>query len=192
MALKTLPRPTMVNITLEFLDQLFWKLHRILDREGVSMLQWAILQRAYLNEGSVPFSVIFKATGDSKDNVRRAAKFLQDANLGEVIVDPHDRRARILILSQRGRKCAMRVSEAYKAELLASVGARETFSKRVRLFTFCMWRASGFLGSGDLADEEMIDLRECNRAAVSDDSLRYVELSKRATALSIDPEKLPF
>jgi DNA-binding MarR family transcriptional regulator len=104
MASKTLPRPTTVNIAQEFLDQLFWKLYRILDLEGVSMLQWAILQRAYLNEGSVSFSVIFKATGDSKDNVRRVAKFLQDANLGKVIVDPHDRRARIFILNKRGKR----------------------------------------------------------------------------------------
>jgi hypothetical protein len=65
--------------------------------------------------------------------------------------------------------------------LLASVGAREIFSKRAQRFTRHMWNASIYLASGDLAEKEMVDDRNFNRATVSDNSLRYVELPRRAS-----------
>jgi DNA-binding MarR family transcriptional regulator len=181
------PSP-MVFMAQEFLDLLFWKQHRILDQEGVSVLQWAIMQRAFLNETGVPFSAILKATGESKDNVRRAAHSLQNAKVGNVIVDPSDGRARIFVLTKLGRRRTLHVWETFKAELLASVGAREIFSKRAKLFTRHMWHASIYLTSGDLAGKEMVDDRNYNRAAVPDNSLRYVELPKRTRSLFIDSE----
>src|ERR1035438_1171598 len=53
---------SMVSMAQEFLDILFWKLHRILDQEGVSVLQWAIMQRALEHDRGVAFSLILKAT----------------------------------------------------------------------------------------------------------------------------------
>lgn len=182
----------MVSIAQEFLDLLFWKLHWILDQEGVSVLQWAFMQRALKDDNGVPFSVILKATADSKDNVRRAAKSLQNAKVGKVIVAPSDGRARIFILTKFGRKRTLHIQEAFKEELLASVGAREIFSNRAKQFTRHMWHASIYLTSGDLAEKEMVDDRKYNRAAVSDNSSRYVELPKRTRALFTEPEKVPF
>ena len=89
--------PPMATMAQEFLDLLFWKLHWILDQEGVTVLQWAFMLRALKDADGVPFSVIVKATKDSKDNVRRAAKFLQDAKVGKVIAAPGDGRARIFV-----------------------------------------------------------------------------------------------
>ncbi|HMH15676.1 MAG TPA: hypothetical protein VK578_21430 [Edaphobacter sp.] len=188
----------MTYTAIEFLDLLFWKVHRILDLEGVSILQWAFMHRGFLFEKGVPFNWILEATGESKDNVRRAARSLVKANVGKVIADPSDRRARIFILSKLGRKRTLHLWEAFKAELLASVGAREIFSKRAERFTRHMWHASIYLASGDLATQELIDDRTDNRAAVPDNSLRYVELPMRAKSpfleveKVIDPNKVPF
>jgi hypothetical protein len=182
----------MVSTTQEFLDLLFWKLHSILDQEGVSVLQWAFMQRALNDDNGVPFSVIFKATTGSKDNVRRAAKSLQVAKVGKVIAAPSDGRARVFILTKFGRKRTLHIMEAFKEELLASIGAREIFSKRAQQFTRHMWHASIYLASGDLAQKEMVAARKDDRAAVSDNSLRYVELPKRKKPLFKEPEKVPF
>ena len=182
----------MAYMAQEFLDLLFWKLHRILDCEGLTMLHWALMQRAFLDHSGVPFSVVIKATGDAKDNVQRAAKFLEESNLGTVIVDSKDRRARKFVLNKRGKAHAFRVQESFKADLLVSMGAREIFSQRVRRFNLHMWRASGYLTSGDLANGGLLDLRIYNRAAMPDDSLRYVELPKSIRALFTEPEKVPF
>ena len=182
----------MAYMAQEFLDLLFWKLHRILDREGIWMLHWALMQRAFENHAGVPFGEIMKATGEPGDNVTRAAKFLEESSLGKVIVDPKDRRARRFVLSKRGKIRTVYLQEAFEAELLVSMGAREIFSKRVHRFNLHMWRASGYLTSGDLANKGMVDLRMYNRAAMPDDSLRYVELPKRVRALFTEPEKVPF
>ena len=176
---------------LEVLDLLFWKLHRILDVEGVSILQWAFMQRAFLHDTGVSFIAILKATGDSKDNVRRAARSLEKADVGEVISDPSDGRARIFILTKHGRRRTLHVWEAMKAEMLASVGAREIFSMRAKRFTRHLWHASIYLASGDLAKEEMINDRNYNRAAIPDNSLRYVELPKKTRSLFVDSKKVP-
>jgi DNA-binding MarR family transcriptional regulator len=184
---KALKPPPLVHTALEFLDLLFWKLHRVLDHEGVSMLQRAFMQRAFLDDNGVPFIAILKATGDSKSNVRRAAKFLEEAGVGKVIADPRDGRARIFILTKLGGRRTRHIMDAFKAELLASVGAKEIFSKRAQRFTRHMWHASIYLASGDLAEKEMVDDRNYNRATVSDNSLSYVELPKRAGNLFIDP-----
>ena len=155
------------------------------------MLQWAFMLRAALDDNGVPFIAILKATGDSKDNVRRAAKSLEEARVGKVIADPSDGRARIFILTKLGGRRTRHILDAFKAELLASVGAREIFSKRAQLFTRHMWHASIYLASGDLAAKEMVDDRNYNRSAVFDNSLRYVELPKRARSPFIDLEKVP-
>lgn len=182
----------MVSMAQEFFDLLFWKLHWILDREGVSVLQWAFMQRALNEVNGVPFRVILKATAESKDNVRRAANSLQKAKVGKVIVDPSDGRARIFILTALGRRRTLHVWEAFKSELLVSVGAREIFSRRAERFTRHMWHASIYLTSGDLADKEMVADRNYNRAAIPDNSLKYVELPKRARSPFIDEGKLLF
>jgi DNA-binding MarR family transcriptional regulator len=189
--------PPMTSTAIEVLDLLFWKVHRILELEGVSILQWAFMHRGYLHERGVPFNAILKATGDSKDNVRRAATSLAKAKVGTVIADPRDRRARIFVLTKLGRRRTLHLWEAFRAELLASVGAREVFSKRAERFTRHLWHASVYLASGDLAHQEMTDNRDSNRAAVLDDSLRYVELPKYAKSPFLEEEivdrnKVPF
>ena len=184
--------PPMTSTAIEVLDLLFWKVHRILDVESVSILQWAFMHRGYLHERGVPFNAILKATGDSKDNVRRAARSLEKANFGKVIADPSDGRARMFVLTKLGRERTLHLWEAFRAELLASVGAREIFSKRAERFTRHMWHASMYLASGDLANEEMADDRDYNRVAVPDNSLRYVELPKKTRSLFIDSEEGPF
>jgi hypothetical protein len=55
-----------------------------------------------------------------------------------------------------------------------------------------MWRASGYLSSGDMANKGMIDFRMYNRAAMPDDSLKYHELPQRMRALFTEPDKVPF
>ena len=189
---KTFRPPPMVSMAQEFLDLLYWKLHSILDQEGVSVLQWAFMQRALQGDNSVPFKVILKATGGTKDNARRAAKSLQDENVGWVITDPNDGRARIFVLTKFGRKRAIHIQEAFKEELLVSVGAREIFSDRAQRFTRHMWHASIYLASGDLAEKEIIEDRRYNRTAVPDNSLRYVELPKSNKQLLKEPEEVPF
>lgn len=169
----------MAYTALEFVDLLFWKLHRILDREGVSILQWAFMQRALNDSSGVPFSAIRRATGDSKDNVRRAAAFLDEAGVGEVIADPHDRRARIFVLTPRGKRRTLRVYEAFEEELRHSVGSRDADSKRAQQFNRQMWNTSCYLSSGDLAAKKMDEERKNNRADIPDDSLRYAESPKR-------------
>jgi DNA-binding MarR family transcriptional regulator len=164
----------MVYLVQEFIDTLFWKLNRILDQEGVSVLQWAFMQRAFLDYRGVRFSMIFKATGESKDNVRRAAASLQNSKVGNVIADPDDRRARIFTLTKRGRSRTLSIQEAFRTELLALVGAREDFSQRATGFTLRLWDASGFLAPGDLAGIPLNVRREENRAGIADDSLRFV------------------
>jgi len=179
-------------MAIELLDLLFWKMHRILDREGVSILQWAFLNRGIQLERGVPFNAILRATGDSKDNVRRAARSLEKAKVGKVMADPNDGRARIFVLTKFGKRRTLHLWQAFRTELLASVGAREIFSKRAERFTRHMWHASMYLASGDLASKEMADDRNYNRVAVPDNSLRYVELPKKKTSLFIDPPKEPF
>ena len=189
--------PPMTSTAMEVLDLLYWKVHRILDLEGVSVLQWAFMHRAALHENGVTFSAVLKATGDSKDNVRRAAKSLEEAKVGKVIEDPNDRRARIFVLNKFGKRRTLHLWEVFKAELLASVGAREIFSKRAVRFTRHLWHASEYLAAGDLAVQEMADEREDNRAAIPDDSLRFVEMPKHAKSPFVeeeivDPNKVPF
>jgi DNA-binding MarR family transcriptional regulator len=184
--------PPMTSTAIEVLDLLFWKLHRILDLEHVSILQWAFMHRAYLHERGVPFAAVLRATADSKDNVRRAARSLEKARLGRVVADRCDRRARVFVLTKLGRKRTLDLWEAFRAELLASVGAREIFSKRAERFTRHMWHASMYLVSGDLANKQMADGRADNRVAVPDNSLRYVELPKRMGSPIVDLEKIPF
>jgi hypothetical protein len=191
MTLKSV-RPPIVYLAHEFLDQLFWKFHRVLDQEGLSVLQWAIMLRSYIDEGGVNFSAVRKATGQPLDNVRRAAEFLETSKLGKVAIDRKDKRARIFILNARGKNRAHCVNEAFKAELLVSVGAREIFSKRAQRFARHMWHASIYLASGDIAMRELVDDRINNRATVPDNSLRYVELPKRARSPFNDLDGVPF
>lgn len=186
--------PPMTSTAIEVLDLLFWKVHRILDVDGVSILQWAFMHRGFLHERGVSFNAILKATGDSKDNVRRAARSLEKAKVGKVIADPSDGRARIFVLTKLGRRRTLDLWEAFRAELLASVGAREIFSKRAERFTRHMWHASVYLASGDITTKDLADDRIENRTAVPDNSLRYVELPKRteSPSIDIDREKVPF
>jgi hypothetical protein len=93
----------MVYAVQEFLEPLHWKLNAILDREGISMLQSAFMHRALDRPDGVAFGQIMKATGEPKDNVRRAAASLP-GRFANVVVDPKDRRARKLVLTKRGRK----------------------------------------------------------------------------------------
>lgn len=157
-------------------------------------MQWAFMHRAYLNDGWVQFSAIRNATGDSKDNVRRAANSLAKAGIGDVIADPADRRARFFKLSERGRRRTFHVTRVFEEELLDSIGAQEIFSKRVGLFNQHMWNASCYLASGDLADKNLKNSRKSNREEVPDDSVRFVGSSKRKPVLfkATPSETVPF
>jgi len=149
---KSPPLPEMVNQVQQTLDVLFWALSRVLDAEGITALHWAILQRAYLERGGVRFREVMQATGQSKDNVRRAAQFLQTSKLGEVIADPQDRRARIFRLDRRGRNRTSYIEENFQANLLDILGAKLVSSQRVKEFTRNLLNAAGYLPPGDLAN----------------------------------------
>lgn len=158
----------MVDQVEQFIDIVYWTMSRRLDAQGITPLHWAFMQRAYRNGGRVRFSDVLKATGESKDNVRRAAAFLQKSRLGEVRSDFDDRRARIFALTERGRKQTSLIRQGFEAELLRLVGAREVISQRVREFTRHLWKASGFLPPGDLTN-----LGSYMKAELPDDSLRF-------------------
>ncbi len=174
--------PHLEGLVLEFLDLVYWKLNRILDEEGVSMLEWAFMQRAILFWGEIAFQDVQQETGASKDNVRRAAAFLEKSGMATVRPDPQDGRARLLQLTKRGIRRAQYVEDRFRQELLASLGVKAGFSQRVGQFRRAFWKASGFLESGDLADQALRDHRKKNRAEIEDDSKRYgyVEPGKKS------------
>jgi DNA-binding MarR family transcriptional regulator len=161
----------MIHVVQEFLELLYWKLRQVLDREGISMLQWAFMQRALDYRDGVSFSQVIEVTGESKDNVRRAAASLE--NFANVVVDPDDRRARKLVLTKRGRKRTKLVMMHFEREMLNLLGARDYDSKRAEQFKWLLWDASAYLAPGDLASEETIALSQENRKLIRDDSLRY-------------------
>jgi hypothetical protein len=144
----------MVDQVQQTLDTLFWPLSKVLGNEGINALHWAILKRAQILGGGVQFAAVIRATGQSKDNVRRAAKFLANSRLGEVIPDPKDHRARIFQLNRRGRDKARYIEESIQAELLTLIGANLSWSQRARDFTRDLLNASGFLPPGDLANHD--------------------------------------
>ena len=170
--------PPMVSLVEEMLDRLFWALNRILDQEGISVLQWAFMLRALDRRNGVSFSSIQQASGESKDNVRRAAESLKDYGVGIVTPDPRDRRARIFSLTNLGRRRAMAVRIAFEEELLRLVGAREELSERVKGFTQGLWDATLYLDSADLASKNLIEQRTKNRDSIFDTSLDFVPLDK--------------
>jgi len=146
------PLPEMVSQVQQTLDVLYWALSRVLSDEGITVLHWAILKRAYRLRGGVPFRQVMQATGQSKDDVRRAAGYLQTSELGEVIADPEDRRARIFRLTRRGRNRTRYLEENFQANLLVMLGANRVESERVKRFTRDLLNAARFLPPGDLAD----------------------------------------
>jgi DNA-binding MarR family transcriptional regulator len=163
----------MVQVVQEFLEILHWKLAQVLDREGISMLQWAFMQRAFDRPDGVPFSQIREVTGEPKDNVRRAAISLR--GFAKVIFDPDDRRARKLVLTKRGRKRAGFVFMRFERELLQLLGARDRSSNRAEEFKYRLWNASAYLEPSDLASEEEFLRYEENRELIPDNSLRHGE-----------------
>lgn len=165
--------PFMITVIQEFLELLYWRLSQVLGREGISMLQWAFMQRALDYRDGVSFRQIMEATGESKDNVRRAAASLQ--GFADVVADPKDRRARKFVLTKRGRRRARIIVAQFEKEMLNLLGAREEFSQRVQEFKDLLWDASAYLAPGDHASEEMIARSEENREIIPDDSLRYAE-----------------
>ena len=166
-------RPQLEELVLEFLDLVHWKLNRILDQEGVSMLQWAFLQRALLFGGEVPFQQVLHETGESKDNVRRAAAFLEKSELATVRQDPDDKRARLLSLTKRGTRRANQIRRVFRGKILESLGVKGAASQRAILFSRAFWKASAFLESGDLADRDLREHRKKNRAEIRDDVEHY-------------------
>jgi DNA-binding MarR family transcriptional regulator len=165
--------PFMVLVVQEFLELLYWKFQQVLDREGISMLQWAFIQRAYGCRDGIPFSQILEVTGESKDNVRRAAAAL--SGFATVVVDPNDRRARRLVLTKRGKRRFGIVMMSFEKETFKLLGARDGRSQRVEDFKHLLWDASAYLAPGDLASEESIARSEENRENIPDTSLLYVE-----------------
>jgi DNA-binding MarR family transcriptional regulator len=163
----------MVGVVQEFFELLYWKLQQVLDREGISMLQWAFIQRAYGWRDGLPFSHILEVTGESKDNVRRAAAALR--GFATVVVDPNDRRARRLVLTRRGKRRFRIVMMRFEKEMFTLLGARDGRSQRVEDFKHLLWDASAYLAPGDLASEESIARSEENRENIPDTSLLYVE-----------------
>ena len=140
------------------------------------MLQWAFMQRALDRPNGVSFSHIIEVSGESKDNVRRAAASL--AGFADVVVDPEDRRARKLVLTKRGRRRVRFIMMRFEKEMLKLLGAREAFSQRAEEFKELLWDASAYLVPGDLASEETIVRSEENREQIPDDSLLFVEINQ--------------
>ena len=162
-----------VPVANEFLEQLYWTLNRVLDRDGISMLQWAFMQRALDDRDGIPFRRIIEVTGESKDNVRRAAAKLTD--FAEVIVDPKDGRARKLVLTKRGRKRARIIMGRFEIELFKLLRARDERSERVRKFKRLLWDANAYLAPSDLASDETTARSQENRRLFPDTSLNYTE-----------------
>jgi DNA-binding MarR family transcriptional regulator len=171
---KNQPAPySVVEVAQEILELLYWKLNKILDREGITMLQWAFMQRALEERDGVSFSHIIEVTGESKDNVRRAAASL--GVVADVVVNPSDRRARKLVLTKLGRKRARMVFMRFEKELLSLLGATADFSQRAQQFRTLLWDASAYLAPSDLASNETIARSEENRERIHDDSLQFGE-----------------
>ena len=161
----------MIHVVQEFLEYLYWKLRHVLDQEGITMLQWAFLQRALDWKEGVSFSLIMEVTGESKDNVRRAAASLQ--GFANVVVDPKDRRSRKLVLTKRGRRRVGFITMRFEKEMLELLGVRDRSSQRAEQFKELLWEASAYLVPGDLASEETIVRSKENRELIRDDSLRF-------------------
>lgn len=157
----------------EFVDLLYWELNRILDKEGISMLQWAFIQRAYDCRAGVSFKHILEVTGESKDNVRRAANRLK--GFAEVVIEPRDRRARRLVLTPRGRKRVGQILIQFQREILELLGARDETSERAREFRSLLFEARAFLAPGDLADAETVARSKENLRLFPDTSLQFIE-----------------
>jgi DNA-binding MarR family transcriptional regulator len=170
---KKLVSVDMVYAVQEFLEPLHWKLNAVLDREGISMLQWAFMYRALDKPDGIEFGEIMKVTGESKDNVRRAAAALE--GFADVVVDPKDRRARKLVMTKRGKRRTRLVFMRFEQELLKMLGARETISQRAEEFKRVLWDASAFLDPSYMAHREAILRSQQNRQLIPDDSLKYVQ-----------------
>lgn len=171
---KSEPAPLfMMGVVNEFLDLLYWRLNRILDRQRFSMLQWAIMQRAYDRPKGVPFRQIIEATGASKDNVCRAAHSLK--GLATVQADPTDRRARIVVLTKTGRKRVGFLSISFQREMMKLLGAQDERSIRVRDFKTLLWDASAFLAPSELASDARVKRSEENLRLFPDTSLQYAQ-----------------
>jgi DNA-binding MarR family transcriptional regulator len=182
------PLPPMVNQVQQLLDILGWALNQVLDHQGIKVLHWAFMQRASQWPGGVSFSAVMKATGQSKDNVRRAAKFLEESKLGKVKPDTSDHRARIFVLNEKGRKQTSRIEETFEAKLLVLLGANLVWSNRVREFNWDLWCASGFLPPGDLANLQLYQ-----RADLPDDTRGFFPEPKHIGPLpDTNPNEIPF
>ena len=163
----------MIGVVQEFFEVIYWKLRQVLDREGISVLQWAFMQRALYYRDGVAFSHIMEVTGESKDNVRRAAAGLD--GFATVVPDSRDRRARKLVLTKRGRRRSRIVMMRFEKEMFNLLGARDERSQRVRDFKHLLWDASAFLTPSDLADQETVVRSRQNRRLIFDDSPNYTE-----------------
>lgn len=163
----------MIEVVQEFLERLYWTLQKVLEREGISMLQWAFMLRALVLRNGVPFRWILDVTGESKDNVRRAAASLQ--GFADVVVDPDDRRARRFVLTKRGKRRANQVMKRFEREVLNLLGARDWDSNRAEQFKRLLWDATAYLAPGNFASNETITRSIENRKLIPDDSLRFVE-----------------
>jgi DNA-binding MarR family transcriptional regulator len=145
------------------------------------------MQRAYRRSGRVRFSEVLKATGESKDSVRRAAKSLERLRMGKVTADPTDGRARIFTLNERGIKQTSRIRQGIEADFLKLVGAREVISQRVREFKKHLWIASGFIPPGDLTN-----LSQYKKAELPDNSPRFVPDSAAARPCAATSDEMPW
>ncbi len=163
----------MIGVANEFLELLYWTLSRVLDRDGISMLQWAFMQRALNSRDGISFTRIIEVTGESKDNVRRAAAKLGD--FAQVIVDPKDGRARKLVLTKRGRRRTRVIFWRFEQELFKLLSARDERSERVRDFKRLLWDASAYLTPCDLASKETVARYKEIRIQFPDTSINYVE-----------------
>lgn len=182
------PRPPgMLDQVEQFMDVVYWTVSRRLDKQGITTLHWAIMQHGYRNGGRVGFTQVFKATGESKSNVRRAAKFLEISGLGIVSVDPSDKRARVFSLSARGTRKTSQIRAEIESDLLKLIGAREVVSQRVREFTKHLWHASGFIPPGDLTN-----LSQYKKAELPDNSPRFVPDTAAARPSAATSDEMPW
>lgn len=167
----------MIDVVDEFFEAIYWSFRRILDRDGISMTEWAFLQRGLDYRGGVRFAKIMEVTGESKDNVRRAAAKLK--GFADIVVDPNDHRARKLVLNKWGRSHARTLMSRLEKEMFRLLGARDGRSDRVEEFKLLLWDASAYLQPSDLASKTTIARSKENRKEIRDNSLDYVEESPK-------------
>lgn len=160
--------PTMVSQTGHLFDILHWTYATVLEKHGMSVLQYAVLRRSTVH--GTPYTHIVKATGVPRVTVWRQATDLAFRGLVR-FERPEGKKSRVHVvgMTDRGYRLLRKIAAEVEKELLRVVGARKNSSARVRVFTRCLWRATWFLPRNGLWD-----LKSVRASRIIDDS-EYVQ-----------------